>query len=105
MFFHPNARPDLYRKGSAFRYADGLEDPLMIIHGMQDTICLFRDSIHLAEKLMLLGKDFDFVPLPRSVHADARNKDYVGTYVLRKIDQHFERHLGSGPTGSEQGTQ
>ena len=105
LVFRPSARPDLYRKGSAFLHADGLQDPLMIIHGMQDTICLFRDSIHLAEKLMLLGKDFDFVPLPTSVHGDARTKDFIGTHVLRKIDQHFGRHLGSGPTRSGQGTQ
>ena len=104
LFFHPNARPDLYRKGSAFRYADRLQDPLMIIQGMQDTIVLFRDSIYLAEKLMLLGKDFEIVPLPSSVH-NARNKDYVATHVLKKIDQHFEHHLGSGPTRSEPGTQ
>ncbi len=104
LFFHPNARPDLYRKGSAFRYAENLQDPLMIIHGMQDTICLFRDSMHLAEKLMLLGKDFEIVPLPNSVH-NARAKDYLATHVLRKIDQHFIRHLGSGPTRSEPGTQ
>ena len=105
LFYHPNARPDLYRKGSAFRFAENLQDPLMIIHGMQDTICLFRDSIHLAEKLMLLGKDFDLVPLPKSRHGDARTMDYIGTHVLRKIDQHLERHLGSGPTLSEHGTQ
>ena len=40
----------------------------MIIHGMQDDIVLFHDSVRLIEKLMLLGKNFDLVVLPSSVH-------------------------------------
>ena len=55
---------------------------------------LFKDSVTLAEKLMLLGKDF--VPLPSSVH-NAMRRDYIAALVLRKITQHFERHLGKGP--------
>ena len=77
----------------------------MIIHGMLDTICLFRDSIHLAEKLMHLGKDFELVPLPASVHGEARTKDFISSHVLRKVDRHFVRHLGTGPTRPDQETQ
>ena len=62
----------------------------------RDGIVLFKDSVTLAEKLMLLGKDFDFVPLPSSVH-NAMRRDYIAALVLRKITQHFERHLGKGP--------
>jgi len=60
---------------------------------MRDGIVLFKDSVTLAEKLMLLGKDFDFVPLPSSGH-NAMRRDYIAALVLRKITQHFERHLG-----------
>lgn len=96
LFQRPSSHPEAFRQGSAVLFAEGLRDPLLIIHGMQDGIVLFKDSVALAEKLMLLGKDFDFVPLPSSVH-DAMRRDYTAAHVLRKIAQHFERHLGKGP--------
>jgi len=96
LFHTPSSHPEAFRKSSAVMFADGLRDPLMIIHGMQDGIVLFKDSVTLAEKLILLGKDFDFVPLPSSVH-NAMSRDYIAALVLRKITQHFERHLGKGP--------
>ena len=52
----------------------------------------------LTEKLMLLGKNFDFVFLPSSIH-DAMGKDDVATFTLRKLVEHFDRYLGRGPTG------
>ena len=55
----------------------------MILHGMQDDIVLFKDSVTLAEKLMLLGKNFDFVVSPTSVHPWSL-KDYVASFMLNK---------------------
>lgn len=92
LFYPPQVRPELYLKGSAFQYAGGLRDPLMIIHGMQDTIVLFRDTVNLVEKLLLLGKDFELVVLPDSVHS-ARSKDYYATHVLKKVAGHMRRYL------------
>jgi dipeptidyl-peptidase-4 len=95
LFYRPIAQPEAYRKGSAVTYAEGLQDPLMLIHGMQDSIVLFKDSVVLVEKLMLAGKDFEFVMLPSSVH-DAWRQDYVATHVMKKIVGFFDRHLGRG---------
>ncbi len=96
LFGRPEARPEIYRKGSAVEFAEDLRDPLLIIHGMQDTTVLFQDSINLAEKLMTLGKDFDLVVLPSSLH-DGTRKDYTALHLMRKIAQFFDRHLGPGP--------
>jgi dipeptidyl-peptidase-4 len=93
LFYRPNAHPEAYRKGSAVTYAENLQEPLMIIHGMQDSIVLFKDSVVLAETLMMAGKDFDFVPLPSSVH-DAWHQPHVAGHVMRKIVEFFDRHLG-----------
>ncbi len=94
----PHARPDLYREASAISYGENLQDALLIIHGMRDDVVMFKDSVALAEKLMMLGKKFDFAFSPSSVHAWAR-KDYVAAYMLDKIVSHFDRHLGRGPAG------
>ena len=96
LFGNPSARPEIYRKGSAVEFAENLRDPLLIIHGMQDTTVLFQDSVNLAEKLMKLGKDFDLVVLPSSLH-DGTRKDYTALHLMRKITQFFDRHLGPGP--------
>ena len=92
----PNASPELYRQSSAASFGEDLKDHLMIIHGMQDDIVLFRDSVWLAEKLMMLGKSFDFVVLPSSVHAWTR-KDYVAQFGLEKLVDYFDRYMGGGP--------
>jgi dipeptidyl-peptidase-4 len=89
----PNTHPDVYRRTSAGELGGDLRDALLIVHGMQDTVVLFKDSVVLAEKLMMLGKDFDIVISPSSVH-DWSAKPYVARHVLRKIVDHFERHLG-----------
>ena len=92
----PDTHPEVYRKVSAINYGDALQDHLMIIHGMQDDVVLFRDSVVLAEKLMLLRKDFDFVIVPRALH-EWSTRDYVALYVLKKLVGHFDRYLGRGP--------
>lgn len=95
----PNVNPDVFRNSSAYTHAAGLQDPFMLIHGVVDDVVLFRDSAALAEKLMMLEKNFDFVILPSSPHA-AMQKDYVARSVLLKIAEFFERHLGRGPSSA-----
>ena len=91
----PQAYPDAYRRSSSISYAEGLQDHLLIIHGMVDDIVLFKDTVTLAEKLMLLGKEFDVVIAPSAVH-DWEERDYVAAYLLRKLVNHFNRYLGGG---------
>ena len=93
----PHARPDLYRESSAISYGEDLKDALLIIHGMNDDVVMFKDSVVLIEKLMMLGKKFDVALSPSSVHAWSR-KDYVAAYLLDKLVTHFNRHLGRGPS-------
>ena len=87
LFEDPESHPQSYIQGSAFSFGEKLQDHLMIIHGMQDSTVLFRDSVALAEKLMLLGKNFDLVIAPSAVHAWTQ-KDYVARYLLGKLVDH-----------------
>jgi dipeptidyl-peptidase 4 len=100
----PNVNPDVFRRSSAYTFAEGLQDHLMLIHGVVDDVVLFRDSAALAEKLMMLDKSFDFVMLPSSPHA-AIQKDYVARFILRKISEHFDRYLGKGPRPARSSSQ
>jgi dipeptidyl-peptidase-4 len=94
----PDDQPQEYAEASAFTYASGLEDHLMIIHGMRDRIVLFKDSVSLVQRLMLLDKDVDFVVLPDSGHGWDNEGLHQTRFAFRKLVQHFERYLGKGPT-------
>ena len=45
----PASRPYFYREASAYSYGENLQDALLIIHGMQDDIVMFKDSVAIAE--------------------------------------------------------
>ncbi len=92
----PYTHPEVYRKVSAVSFGEDLQDRLMFIHGLQDAVVLFKDSVTLAEKLMMLGKNFDFVILPSATHSYSQ-RDYETRFVLTKITEHFDRYLGRGP--------
>ena len=99
----PDTHPEVYRQATAHSYGEDLEDPLMFIHGMQDAVVLFKDSVTLAEKLMMLNKNFDFVILPSATHGFSQ-RDYVARFVYTKIDEYFDRHMGPGPRPAESTT-
>lgn len=90
----PDTHPDAFVRGSAQELGADLRDHLLIIHGMMDDVVPFRTTLALAERLMLLGKDFDLATAPAATHAWSSREHYA-VYFYRKIVQHFERYLGS----------
>jgi dipeptidyl-peptidase 4 len=88
----PDTHPDAFVRGSAMQLGGDLRDHLLIVHGMMDDVVPFRTTMALAERLMLLGKDFDLVTAPAATHAWAAREHYA-TYFYRKLVQHFERFL------------
>jgi len=90
----PEDSPAEYIDSSPFMHAAGLEDPLMIIHGMRDRVVLFKDSITLVQRLLMLGKDVDLVALPNSGHG-WDNESLVQTrFAFKKLVDFFNLHLG-----------
>jgi dipeptidyl-peptidase-4 len=91
----PQDHQEQYARASAFLRSGALQDHLMIIHGMRDDTVLFKDSVTLEERLILQGKDIDFVPLPNAPHG----WDTLGLaqtrYAYRKLYDYFERYLGA----------
>jgi dipeptidyl-peptidase-4 len=94
----PQDNPEDYADSSAFTHAAGLEDPLMIIHGMRDRIVLVKDSLQLVENLMLLGKAdlVDLVLLPNSRHGWDAAELYQTRFAFKKLIGHFNRYLKPG---------
>ena len=88
----PESHPDAFVRGSALGLGDELRDPLLIIHGLMDDVVPFRTTMALAERLMLLGKDFDVATAPAATHAWSAREHYA-LYFYRKLVQFFDRNL------------
>jgi len=93
----PQEHPREYERSSPFTHAAGLQDHLMIIHGMRDTTVMFKDTVALVQRLILLGKDVDLVPLPDAPHPWDTEALAQTRFAFRKLVGHFERYLGKGP--------
>lgn len=88
----PSSHPDAFVRGSAMELGADLRDHLLIIHGMMDDVVPFRTTMALAERLMLLGKDFDLATAPAATHAWSSREHYA-RYFFRKLTDHFDRYL------------
>jgi dipeptidyl-peptidase-4 len=86
-----------YEEASAYTSAEGLEDPLLLIHGMRDRTVLYQDSVFLLDRLMHLGKDVDLVTLPDAGHGWDLEELHETRFAFRKLVEFFDRHLKVGP--------
>lgn len=93
VMMRPQDQPDEYADSSPFMHAHGLEDPLMIIHGMRDWVVLFKDSVILVQRLILLGKDVDLVALPDAGHGWDNEGLAQTRFAFDKMVGFFDRHL------------
>jgi dipeptidyl aminopeptidase/acylaminoacyl peptidase len=89
----PDKNPEAYKRSSPIAYADKLERPLLILHGMQDDNVHAQDSIQLIEKLIRLGKTqyFEAMLYPAENHTFARPESWTDEY--ERILTFFEKHL------------
>ncbi|TWI01623.1 dipeptidyl aminopeptidase/acylaminoacyl peptidase [Luteimonas cucumeris] len=88
----PELDPEAYRKSSPMEYAAGLQDHLLIAHGMIDDNVFFRDSVVLTQKLIELRKDkWEIAPYPLERHSFVHPDAWYDEY--RRIYELFERTL------------
>jgi len=81
-----------YRRSSPIYFAEGLQDPLLIAHGMEDRNVHFQDVVRLAQRLIELGKtDWELASYPVEDHGFVRPSSWTDEY--RRIFSLFERAL------------
>ena len=81
-----------FRRSSPIYFAEGLEDPLLIAHGMVDTNVNFQDDVRLVERLIELRKSgWELAVYPVEDHAFVRPTSWADEY--RRIFALFERSL------------
>ena len=87
----PKKDEENYRRSSPIDHADGLQKPLLLLHGMKDSNVFAQDTIRLIEKLIQLGKDFDAMLYPSQDHAFTDPECWIDEY--RRIERLFLREL------------
>jgi dipeptidyl aminopeptidase/acylaminoacyl peptidase len=89
----PDKNPEAYRRSSPISYADKLQRPLLILHGMVDDNVHVQDSVQLIEKLIRLGKTpyFEAMMYPSENHGFLRPESWADEY--ERILALFEKHL------------
>jgi dipeptidyl aminopeptidase/acylaminoacyl peptidase len=81
-----------YRQSSPIYFAEGLEDPLLIAHGMVDVNVHFQDVVRLTQRLIELGKtDWNLAAYPLEDHGFVRPDSWTDEY--RRILELFETRL------------
>ncbi len=88
----PELDPEAYRKSSPIEYAQGLQDHLLIAHGMVDDNVFYRDSVMLAQKLIELHKDdWELASYPLEGHGYTRADSWLDQY--KRVYKLFQQTL------------
>ena len=83
-----------FARSSPIYFAEGLEDPLLIAHGMVDTNVQFQDVVRLAQRLIELGKvDWEMAVYPVESHGFTEPASWTDEY--RRILELIEETVGS----------
>jgi dipeptidyl aminopeptidase/acylaminoacyl peptidase len=88
----PQVDPIAYARSSPIEFAAGLQDALLICHGVIDDNVLFEDSMRLYERLIELHKDnFSMSPYPLDRHGFTNADSWLDEY--KRIYRLFESNL------------
>jgi dipeptidyl aminopeptidase/acylaminoacyl peptidase len=88
----PQTDPIAYERSSPIEFAAGLQDALLICHGVIDDNVLFEDSMRLYQRLIELHKDnFSMSPYPLDRHGFSNSDSWLDEY--KRIYRLFETNL------------
>lgn len=84
---------EIYKKTSPLTYPSGLEDHLLMIHGILDDNVLFQDTARLMQALIEKNKHFDLMLYPRDDHGIGKATSRPHVFV--EVMAYLWRWLGS----------
>ncbi len=80
-----------YKDASAINFAEGLKGNLLIVHGSGDDNVHYQGAELLVNRLIELGKQFDFMTYPDRTHGISEGKGttlHVYALLLRYLNEH-----------------
>jgi dipeptidyl-peptidase-4 len=87
----PQTDAEAYRVNSPIIYAEGLRGNLLLVHGSGDDNVHFQGSERLINRLVELGKPFDFMLYPNRTHSISEGKGtlhHVYALLARYLTEH-----------------
>jgi dipeptidyl-peptidase-4 len=85
-----------YKMGSSIHFAEGLMGKLLIVHGSGDDNVHYQGTEKLVNRLIELGKPFDFMAYPNRSHSINEGPG-TSLHLYSLIGRYFFEHLPAGP--------
>jgi dipeptidyl-peptidase-4 len=88
--------PDGYRRSAPINFAEGLKGDLLIIHGTGETNTHLQITEGLVDRLIELGKQFDYMAYPNRDHG-LREGRGTAVHLRMLMTRYLLEHLPPGP--------
>lgn len=88
--------PDGYRRSAPINFAEGLKGDLLIIHGTGETNTHLQITEGLVDRLIELGKQFDYMAYPNRDHG-LREGRGTAIHLRMLMTRYLIEHLPPGP--------
>jgi dipeptidyl-peptidase-4 len=88
----PSLTPEAYAKASPINFAEGLKGRLLVVHGSGDDNVHYQGTERLVNRLVSLGKLFDFMAYPNRSHCiceEAGTTLHVYSLLTRYLIEHL----------------
>ncbi len=90
------ANPEGYRRAAAINFAEGLEGDLLIVHGTGETNTHLEITEGLVDRLIELGKSFDYMTYPNRNHGLHEGRG-TAVHLRMLMTRYLLNHLPPGP--------
>jgi dipeptidyl-peptidase-4 len=91
----PEKNKQGYHDGSPINFAQNLEGHLLVVHGSGDDNVHYQGTELLINKLVALGKPFDFMDYPNRTHAISEGEG-TAFHLFSLITRYLEEHVPPG---------
>jgi len=89
---YPSTDSIAYYRSSPINFAQNLEDPLLMLHGMEDSNVQFQDVVRLSQRFIELEKtNWELAAFPVEGHSFKEASSWLNEY--RRIYNLFNKHL------------
>jgi dipeptidyl-peptidase 4 len=92
----PEQNPEGYDRAAAINFADGLRGDLLIVHGTGETNTHLQITESLVDRLIELGKRFDYMAYPNRDHGLREGKG-TAVHLRLLMTRYLVQHLPPGP--------
>ncbi len=92
----PEENPEGYKQSAPINFAEGLKGHLLIVHGSGETNTHIQITEGLVDRLIALGKQFDYMVYPNRDHG-LREGEGTTLHLYMLIARYLITHLPPGP--------